>query len=302
MGHQVGDAESPYSVLAIVRAAQLGELDALTAAAEDSWILSRLFQQLLAFVHNSTETPWWLTIMYTTIGARLLTLPLIVKQQRNTANMTMARPEMMKLKDWYTEETARGNPKATMEYQQRLANLWQKYDCNPFKSMLGLFAQAPLFIGFFSALRSLSAAKVPSMTEGGMSWFTDLTLADPYYALPIMSSAVFLLTVELGAADGMQGQDEALLRRMKNIFRAMGVAMVPLTASFPQGVFIYWVTSNVFSLGQAMLFKIPAVRTALKLPDMAKLRATATGLPITELGKPVVTYAQPPKLRKVKSS
>ncbi len=72
------------------------------------------------------------------------------------------------------------------------------------------------------------------MTEGGVAWFTDLTLADPYYALPIMSSAVFLLTVELGAADGMQGQDEAMLRRMKNIFRAIGVAMVPLTASFPQ--------------------------------------------------------------------
>lgn len=54
-----GDAESPYSVLAIVRAAQLGEVDALTAAAEESWILSRLFQQLLAFVHNSTGTPWY---------------------------------------------------------------------------------------------------------------------------------------------------------------------------------------------------------------------------------------------------
>ena len=47
-----------------------------------------------------------------------------------------------------------------MEYQQRLGNLWQKYDCNPFKSMFGILAQAPLFIGFFSALRALSAAKV----------------------------------------------------------------------------------------------------------------------------------------------
>ncbi|EIE26611.1 hypothetical protein COCSUDRAFT_39658 [Coccomyxa subellipsoidea C-169] len=244
----------------------------------------------------------WLTIIYTTIGARLLTLPLVVKQQRNTANMTMARPEMMALKDWYTEETARGNPKATTEYQQRLANLWQKYDCNPFKSMLGILAQAPLFIGFFSALRALSAAKVPSMTEGGVAWFTDLTLADPYYALPIMSSAVFLLTVELGAADGMQGQDEAMLRRMKNIFRAIGVAMVPLTASFPQGVFLYWVTSNIFSLGQSVLFKLPAVRKTLKLPDLAKMRATATGLPITEAGKPLVTFAQPPKQRKAKTT
>ena len=46
--------------------------------------------------------------------------------------------------------------------------------------------------------------QVPSMTEGGMSWFTDLTVADPYFLLPVASSAIFLLTVELGAADGMQ--------------------------------------------------------------------------------------------------
>ena len=72
------------------------------------------------------------------------------------------------------------------------------------------------------------------MTEGGTLWFTDLTVADPYYLLPIASSAVFLLTVELGAADGMQGQDAQTLSRMKNIFRALGVAMVPLTASMPQ--------------------------------------------------------------------
>ncbi len=42
------------------------------------------------------------------------------------------------------------------------------------------------------------------MTEGGLYWFTDLTIADPYYLLPVASSAIFLLTVELGAADGMQ--------------------------------------------------------------------------------------------------
>lgn len=42
------------------------------------------------------------------------------------------------------------------------------------------------------------------MTVGGALWFTDLTVADPYYLLPIAASGVFLLTVELGAADGMQ--------------------------------------------------------------------------------------------------
>lgn len=67
-----------------------------------------------------------------------------------------------------------------------------------------------------------------------------------------------------------------------------------------QGVFLYWVTSNVFSLGQSVLFKVPSVRKALKLPDLAHMRATATGLPIVDSGKPVVTFAQPPKQKKAK--
>lgn len=69
-----------------------------------------------------------------------------------------------------------------------------------------------------------------------------------------------------------------------------------------QGVFLYWVTSNIFSLGQSVLFKLPAVRKTLKLPDLAKMRATATGLPITEAGKPLITFAQPPKQRKAKTT
>ena len=62
-----------------------------------------------------------------------------------------------------------------------------------------------------------------------------------------------------------------------------------------QGVFIYWCTSNVFSLVQSLLFKLPAVRSFLNLPDLAKLRAIAAGQPTEHVGKPVVTFAQKPK-------
>ena len=44
------------------------------------------------------------------------------------------------------------------------------------------------------------------MVEGGAFWVPDLTLADPYYLLPVLSSLTFLLTVELGAETGMEGQ------------------------------------------------------------------------------------------------
>jgi YidC/Oxa1 family membrane protein insertase len=51
--------------------------------------------------------------------------------------------------------------------------------------------------------------QLPSLAEGGTLWFTDLTVADPTYALPILAGVSFLATIELGAADGMQGQVSA---------------------------------------------------------------------------------------------
>ena len=68
-----------------------------------------------------------------------------------------------------------------------------------------------------------------------------------------------------------------------------------------QGVFIYWCTSNVFSLAQSLLFKVPSVRTFLKLPQIAKLRAVAAGQPTDHVGKPVVTFAQKPNNKKAKA-
>ena len=48
------------------------------------------------------------------------------------------------------------------------------------------------------------------MTVGGIpfAWYSDLTIADPYYTLPILSSLIFLVSVELNAADGMQVCDD----------------------------------------------------------------------------------------------
>lgn len=42
------------------------------------------------------------------------------------------------------------------------------------------------------------------MMDGGLFWFPDLTVADPTYLLPVLTSLSFLATVEIGAADGMQ--------------------------------------------------------------------------------------------------
>jgi hypothetical protein len=75
--------------------------------------------------------------------------------------------------------------------------------------------------------------QVPSMMDGGALWFPNLTVADPTYALPVLTSLTFLATVELGAADGMQGQSADMLKNLKNFMRGLAVVMVPFSASLP---------------------------------------------------------------------
>lgn len=95
------------------------------------------------------------------------------------------------------------------------------------------------------------------------AWYSDLTVADPYFTLPILSSLLLLLTVELNAADGMQvpacrlqqvkdavshaacagaegilfalqGQDKQTLDRTKNFMRIISAAMLVFTSGMPQ--------------------------------------------------------------------
>lgn len=265
---------------------------------EGAWAPTRLLQWTLTEVHNATGLPWWLSIALTTVGIRATSYPITLMQIKNTYRLSQARPEIEALLAHLKEEQARGNQNATAEYQQRVMHVWKKYNANPMKSFASMLVQAPLFIGFFSALRGLAAAKVPSLVEGGAFWFTDLSVADPTYMLPIISSATFLLTIEAGAADGMEGQTDVMKKRMKNIMRAVAVIIVPFTVSLPASVFCYWATSNAFSLFQTMVLKLPGVRPALGLPDPKAMAAAAAGV---EAGKPIATFAQkPPAAQKPK--
>jgi YidC/Oxa1 family membrane protein insertase len=56
--------------------------------------------------------------------------------------------------------------------------------------------QMPIFISMFFALKTMPEL-YPSMTEGGTLWFTDLSVADESYALPVMSALSFLLILEV---------------------------------------------------------------------------------------------------------
>ena len=59
--------------------------------------------------------------------------------------------------------------------------------------------QIPLFLSFFIGLRKMAQLPVESMATGGLGWFTDLTVYDPYFVLPVISALTMLVTIEVGS-------------------------------------------------------------------------------------------------------
>lgn len=55
----------------------------------------------------------------------------------------------------------------------------------------------PVFISFFVGLRQMANVPVESLREGGLFWFTDLTVPDQFFALPVITSLTLWATIEV---------------------------------------------------------------------------------------------------------
>jgi YidC/Oxa1 family membrane protein insertase len=172
---------------ALASAARVG--GEVAAIAGDSWYTTSALMYAIEYFHVAQDMEWWAAIVATTVAMRVVALPLTVMQQKNAARMHLAKPEIEAINK--LAQTHSQDKEALERYQAEIWKIWAKYDCNPVKMFAPLFVQAPVFISFFIAIQRMSAG-VPSFATGGASWFTDLSVADATYALPLLSSLTFL--------------------------------------------------------------------------------------------------------------
>jgi YidC/Oxa1 family membrane protein insertase len=89
-------------------------------------------------------------------------------------------------------------------------------------------------------------------------WITDLSVADPYFVLPILTG---LSMWALQKLQPMTIQDEM----QKKILQAMPILMTVFFAFFPAGLVLYWLISNVITLVQAKMIYASMEKRGLKL-------------------------------------
>jgi len=92
-----------------------------------------------------------------------------------------------------------------------------------------LMFQAPVFISFFFALRKMANLPVESLKDGGFLWLKDLTVHDPYYIMPIITSVTMFITIELGT----DGTNIHAMGIMRYVLRALPFIVLPFMLHFP---------------------------------------------------------------------
>jgi YidC/Oxa1 family membrane protein insertase len=106
----------------------------------------------------------------------------------------------------------------------------------------------PIFIGIFYVIRKfggvpgLQDPTQPTFHQGGILWFQDLSVADPTLILPILSAVTMLAATEITAKNVEPQQ--------RWIMRILPIGITFFLYTFPAGLFVYWITSNIVTFFQ----------------------------------------------------
>ncbi len=178
-------------------------------------------------------------IILLTIFIKILFIPLTHKSMKSMKRMQELQPQIAKLKEKYKDDKAALN-KATME-------LFREHKANPLGGCWPMFLQLPVFIALYQALsyaielRHAPFICIPSI----YLCINDLSAPDPYYVTPIIMGGTMVLQQWMtpSAGDPMQ----------KKMMLLMPVIFTYMFLSFPSGLVLYWLVSNLLSVGQQVL-------------------------------------------------
>ena len=138
--------------------------------------------------------PWWATIVSMAAIIRLVLLkPSITAADHQGKLQSLNRDPKYTSVIQRFRESAFGPNKdqsAMMVARQEKLRMERQIGFKQWKVFVPML-QLPIAIGVFRLFRDMSALPVPSMETGGLLWFTDLTVSDPYFFLPIVGGLIF---------------------------------------------------------------------------------------------------------------
>lgn len=232
-----------------------------------SWILVQFHAALAPVFGTDSGLTWALSIVGLVLVIRVALIPLFVKQIRAQRNLQIIQPRMKEIQEKYAGDRERQS--------QEMMKVYRETGTNPLASCLPILLQSPIFFALFSVLQGI-ATNTP---QGVFQWTNNRTLFESareavLFSVPLHSTfkdagqtpsptatqvlaavMVVLMTVTTFitqrqlmvknvAADNPMVQQQKILMYVFPLMFAVG------GFGFPIGVLIYWLVSNLWTMGQ----------------------------------------------------
>ncbi|MEF9426342.1 MAG: membrane protein insertase YidC [Candidatus Mariimomonas ferrooxydans] len=193
-----------------------------------SIISKPLFWVLMLFYNIIGNYGW--AIILLTIVVRIPFIPLVHKGHKSMKKLQAVQPHMAAIKEKYKKDP--------QKLQKETMALYKKHKVNPMGGCLPMLIQLPVFFALYKILLiAIELRGAPFIL-----WITDLSEKDPYYIFPIVMGLSMVIQQKM-TPSGMDPRQAKMMMLMPIFFTF-------LFLSFPSGLVIYWLTSNLLSITQ----------------------------------------------------
>jgi YidC/Oxa1 family membrane protein insertase len=218
------------------------------------WLLERF--------HYNVGLPWAWAIVATTIVVRIVLVPLTVKQIHSMQSLQKHAPEMKEIQRKYKADR--------QKQQEELMKFYKENNINPAASCLPLLAQLPVFFALYFVLRNFSKEPPP----GSLSWLHIVpSIADKasshwsgYLLLAIYAGSQVLSTWFMSTT---------MDKTQRYIMLGLPLVFITVVAHFPAGLVLYWMTTNLWTVGQGVITRRLVPKTPVKAAAAAAPRKSA---------------------------
>ena len=279
-----------------------------------AWVMVTIHKALVLIgFPDGPGIAWVLSIIGLTIVVRLLIMPLFVKQIRASRGMQLLQPEMQALQAKYK---GKKDPESRQRMNEEMMALYRKHGTNPLASCLPILVQMPIFFALFRVLASLGAVatggygrpsigpltkelakQVQASSVFGASLSSSFLHSGDNTQVKIVTVAMIVImsvtqwyTMAQLSMKNMSTEslnsDNPMIRSQRMMLYVMPVIFAVSGVNFQIGVLVYWVVSNLWTMGQQFftIRNMPAPGSEAEKKYRARINAKRArkGLPSLE--------------------
>jgi len=214
---------------------------------------------VLQFFHDNVGLSWGMSIIALTVVTRAALIPLTYKQLKGMRAMQALQPQIKALQEKYKNDKQR--------MQQEMMRFYKENKVNPLASCIPLLAQLPVFITLFYVLRhelppDMGCPEAGHCAAYGAEFFFIKDLTAKATGAELIVLLVLYVGTQLASGFFMSVTADKSQRTMMFV---LPLIFVPFILNFPAGLILYWITTNVWTIGQGIavqkLIPVPVVAT-----------------------------------------